>query len=138
MYVNTHVNSEAEIIAKRDLLKSSFPQMKFIPVRYHIEPYRDPYGGSINKNRQPSDKIGRLIKLDSSIDVSRSTFVDNSASIIKRGKELGLHCYFVDKNTDPYIINYPTLNPLPTQVILQAVNETIEREHGEKIKKLSL
>ena len=138
LIVNTHVNSESEIISKSELLKKEFPPMKFVPIKYHTEPYRDPFDGSINKNRKPSDKIGRLIEISPYIDVSKSTFIDNTASIIKRGKELGLNCYFVDKNFDPYIIKYPVLNSIPPQIIIQAANDTIERVHDGKVKKLSL
>ena len=112
--------------------------MRFIPVKYHIEPFRDPFDGMINKNRKPSDKIGRLVNISTYIDVLKSTFIDNTASIIKRGKELGLNCYFVEKNTDMYIIKFPTLNTIPGQVIMEAANDTIDRVHGGKIKKLSL
>ena len=137
LIVNTHVNAEAEIIAKRDLLKAEFPTMKFVPVKYHIIPFRDQYG-EINKDREPSDKIGRLLKMSPYIDVNKSTFIDNTARIIKRGRELGLRCYFVDKNSDPYILDNPILDPIPSQVIMQAANDTIDIVHNDKIKKLSL
>lgn len=135
--VNTHVNAATEIVAKRDLLTDDFPAIKFVPVKYHIIPYRDPYG-FVNKNREPSDKVGSLLKMSPYIDVKTSTFIDNTARIIKRGKELGLRCYFVDKNNDSYILANPTLDPIPSQVILQAANDTIDIVHGGKIKKLSL
>ena len=139
LIVNTHVNAGTEIVAKRELLEKDFPPMKFVPILYHIEPYRDPYGGSINKNRKPSDKIGRLVNsIAPYIDVNKSTFVDNTASIIKRGRELGINCYFVDKNFDQYIKENPVLDPIPSQVIIEAANDTIDRVHGGKIKKLSL
>jgi len=134
---NTHVNAEREIIAKKELLKKAFPPMKFVPVRYHIEPYRDPYG-LLNKNRKPSDKVGRLIRTVPYIDVRTSTLVDNSRSIITRGNELGLRTYFVKKNTDPYVLNNPVINTIPAQVIMSAANDTIDIVHEGKIKKLSL
>ena len=131
---NTHVNAEREIIAKKILLQKEFPPMKFVPIRYHIEPYRDQYG-AVNKNRQPSDKVGRLLRTIPSID---PTLVDNSRSIINRGDELGLRTYFVEKNTNPYIIQNPVLNPIPSQVIIQAANDTIDIVHEGKVKKLSI
>ena len=138
LIVNTHVNSEREIIAKKDLLQKDFPPMRFIPVKYHILPYRDPFDGMINNNRKPSDKIGRLVNISNYIDVNLSTFIDNTASIIKRGRELGLNCYYVEKNHDIYIEKYPILNTIPGQVIMEAANDTIDRVHDGKIKKLSL
>ena len=134
---NTHVNAENEIIAKRELLKNAFPPMKFVPIRYHIDPYRDQYG-ALNKNRQPSDKVGRLLKTIPTIDPRVSVLVDNSKSIINRGNELGLRTYFVKKNEDAFIINYPCLNPIPSQVILESANDTIDIVHDGKIKKLRL
>ena len=111
--------------------------MKFVPVKYHIIPYRDQYG-FVNKKREPSDKVGNLVRLSPYIDVSKSTFIDNTARIIKRGKELGLRCYFVEKNTDSYILANPSLDPIPSQIIMQAANDTIDIVHDGKIKKLSL
>lgn len=134
---NTHVNAEREIIAKKELLQSVFPPMKFVPVRYHIEPYRDQYG-LITKNRKPSDKVGILLRTMPIVDPTVSTLVDNSKSIITRGIELGLRSYFVEKNLDSFIVDNPTLNPIPSQVILQSANDTIDMVHGGKIKKLSL
>ena len=136
--VNTHVNAESEIIWKREMFKKDFPPLKFVPVKYHLVPYKDPFGGLVNKNRKPSDKIGRLINMSPYIDVDVSTFIDNTSSIIKRGKEIGLNCYYVKKNLDPYVIRYPILNPIPAQIIMQAANDTIDKVHNGKIKKLSL
>jgi len=135
--VNTHINAEKEIIAKGKLLQKEFPPVKYIPIRYHIEPYRDQYG-LLTKNRMPSDKTGRLLRTVSSIDVKTSPLIDNSRSIIKRGEELGLRTYFVPKNEEQYVIDNPVLNPIPTQIILQSANDTIDIVHGGKIKKLSL
>ena len=134
---NTHVNAEKEIIAKRELLKNEFPPMKFVPVRYHIEPYRDQYGLR-NRNRKPSDKVGILLRTIPTIDPAVSPLVDNSRSIITRGNELGLRTYFVPRNTELFIEENPTLNPIPSQIILQSANDTIDIVHGGKIKKLSL
>ena len=134
---NTHVNAEKEIIAKKELLLNDFPPMKFVPIRYHIEPYRDQYG-LLTKNRKPSDKVGILLKTVPIVDPTISPLVDNSKSIITRGNELGLRTYFVPKNLDPFIEENPTLNPIPSQIILQSANETVDMVHGGKIKKLSL
>ena len=134
---NTHVNAEREIIAKRDLLQKVFPPMKFVPIKYHTDPYKDQYG-LLNKNRKPSDKVGRLLKTIPTIDKKTTILVDNSRSIIARGDELGLRTYFVEKNNTPFIIENPTLNPFPSQVILRSANDTINLVHGDKIKKLSL
>ena len=136
LIVNTHVNAEAEIIAKKELLSKEFPPMKFVPIKFHIDPYRDEYGKP-NNNRPTSDKIGRLLDMAKYIDPKRSIFVDNTKKIIIRGEELGLNCYFVKKNLDPFILQNPVLNPIPYQVILQSAHDTIEREHPGKILKLS-
>ena len=120
---NTHVNAETEIIAKRELLKKEFPPMKFIPIKYHSDPYRDQYG-LVNRNRKPSDKVGRLLRMLSYVDIPVSTLVDNSVSIIKRGNELGLRSYFVNKEDDP------------ADIIRRAANDTIDIVHEGKIKRL--
>lgn len=133
---NTHVNCETEIIAKRELLEKCFPEMKFVPVKFHIIPYRT--NGLVNKDREPSDKVGRLIKAIPKIYLPTSVLVDNSKSIISRGKELGLRTYYVPENNDPMIITNPVINPIPSQIILQSANDTIDLVHGDKIKKLSL
>ena len=135
--VNTHVNSPREINAKKELLVKHFPKMKFIPILFHIDRYYDEYGAVV-KDRQPSDKVGRLLKMCPYIIPETSTLVDNTRSIIERGKELGLICYFVKKNEDKFIIENPVLNPIPCQVILDACNNTIENIHGDKTKKLIL
>lgn len=133
---NTHVNCETEIIAKKELLEKYFPEMKFVPVKFHIIPYRT--NGLVNKDREPSDKVGKLINAGPKIYLPTSVLVDNSKSIIARGKELGLRTYFVPENNDPLIIANPIINPIPSQIILQSANDTIDLVHGGKIKKLSL
>ena len=119
----SHINSEGEIIAKSGLFKKEFPPIKFVPVRYHIVPYRT--NGLINKNREPSDKLGRLVRAMPSIDTVTSPVTDNSKSIILRGNELGMRSYFVAKGQNPVLI------------IMQAANDTIDLVHKGKIKKLS-
>lgn len=118
----THVNAENEILAKKGLLTKDFPPMKFIPVKYHLIPYRT--NGLVNRNREPSDKVGIMVRNIPNMDVSISPMVDNSKSIIIRSEELGLRPYFVAQGDDP------------ASVIMQAANDTIDLVHGDKIKKL--
>ena len=135
--VNTHVNAEREIIAKSILLNNHFPPVKFVPRKFHVERYYDEYGDVV-KGRKPSDKVGKLLEICPFIVPERSTLVDNTKWIIDRGKEFGLRCFFVEKNKDSFILANPTLNPIPAQVILDAVNDTVENVHQNKVKKLIL
>jgi hypothetical protein len=134
---DTHVNSKFEILRKQILLESDFPPMLFFPVFFHLVPFYDPKTGLANKNRKPSDKVGILLKEKQFIIPEKSTLIDNSKSIIKRGNELGVRSYFVEKNLEPYIIANPTLDPIPSQIILDAANDTIDLYRGN-VKKLSL
>ena len=125
MLNNTHVNVNREIKAKERLLREEFPPMEFVPIYFHIFPYRD-HEGLINKDRKPSDKVIRMVKKVGYINPLISTYVDNSISVIKCAKKVGLRPYFVDKNQDP------------KDSIIQAANDTIDIVHDNKIKKLSL
>ena len=124
MINNTHVNMEREIKAKERLLKTEFPPMEFVPIYFHIFPYRDP-AGFINKDRKPSDKVLRMTRMVKDINPLVSTYVDNSTGVIKCAKKLGFRPYFVGKDQDP------------RDAIIQAANDTIDIVHGGKIKKLT-
>ena len=121
---NTHVNKDREIAAKRRLLESEFPIMEFVPIYFHILPYRD-RDGFIIKNRKPSDKVLRMYRNHAYIKPLVSTYVDNSKSVIKCANKIGFRTYFVKKEQDP------------REQIIQAANDTIDIVHGGKIKKLS-
>ena len=120
---NTHVNQAREIKAKERLLKKDFPPMLFFPIYFHIFPYRDREG--INKNREPSDKVLRMLVNAKYINPQVSTYIDNSTRVIRCANKLGFSTYFVDKNQNP------------CEVILKAANDTIDLVHGGKIKKLT-
>lgn len=120
---NTHVNKERESVAKERLLKAEFPPMEFVPILFHIFPYRDMEGP--NNNRQPSDKVLRMTRNNRYINPLVSTYVDNSKSVIRLANKLGYRTYFVDKNDNP------------RDIIVDAANDTIDIVHGGKIKKLS-
>ena len=123
MISNTHVNVEREIKAKKRLLKE-FPEMEFVPIYFHIFPYRD-REGFINKDRKPSDKVLRMTRILKYIDPLISTYVDNSKGVIKCANKLGFRTYFVQKNRDP------------REAIEEAANDTIDIVHEGKIKKLT-
>ena len=124
MVNNTHVNMEREIKAKERLLKNDFPPMEFVPIYFHIIPYRD-REGFINKDRKPSDKVLRMARTKKYINPLISTYVDNSAGVIRCANKLGFRSYFVKKGQDP------------RDSIIQAANDTIDIVHEGKIKKLS-
>ena len=121
---NTHVNVQREIDAKKKLLRECFPPMEFVPIYFHIIPYRDP-AGFINKDRKPSDKVLRMIRILEYINPLISTFVDNSRGVIACANKQGLRTYFVDKGQNP------------RSLIVGAANDTIDIVHEGKIKKLS-
>ena len=121
---NTHINMERESKSKERLLKDHFPPMKFVPIYFHIIPYRD-REGFINRDRKPSDKVLRMYRLNKDINPLVSTYVDNSKGVIGCAKKLGFRTYFVAKDQDP------------RDQIIQAANDTIDIVHGGKIKKLS-
>lgn len=123
LFNNTHTNKLREETPKKILLRDEFPPMTFVPVRFHIMPYRDHEG--INLNRKPTDKVQRMLVNNTEINPYLSSYVDNSKSVIKCAKVLGFRPYFVDKEQDP------------CELILRAANETIDLVHGDKIKKLS-
>ena len=140
LIINTHVNSEAEIIAKRELLRKVFPPHKFIPVLFHLERYFAESG--ITMKRERSNKVARLIKALPYVSPLNnegvvSYFVDNTESIVKEARALGFKAYFVEKNDDKYIKENPVLDPIPSQVIMKTANDTIDLL-GCKVKKLSL
>ena len=116
---------EREIKAKERLLKKYFPPMEFVPIYFHIFPYRD-REGYIIKDRKPSDKVIRMVRKVGYIDPLVSTYVDNSKSVIKCAKKVGFRPYFVEKNQES------------KECIIQAANDTIDIVHDGKIKKLSL
>lgn len=124
MLNNTHVNTAREIKAKEKLLKSEFPPIKFVPIYFHIIPYRD-REGFINKNRKPSDKVQRMVSNNRYIDPLISTYVDNSIGVIKCARKIGFRTYHVQKNQNP------------RDCIIEAANDTIDIIHEGKIKKLT-
>ena len=124
MLNNTHVNKDREIKAKERLLKNEFPPMEFVPIYFHIFPYRD-HEGYINKKRKPSDKVVRMVRTVKYINPLISSYVDNSKSVIKCANNVGFRTYFVAKNQDP------------SEQIIKAANDTIDIVHEGKIKKLS-
>ena len=125
MLNNSHVNSEREIKAKERLFNNKdLPPITFVPIYFHIIPYRD-REGYINKGRKPSDKVLRMTRIKKYINPLISTYVDNSKSVIKCANKAGFRSYFVDKMQDP------------RDIIIQAANDTIDIVHDGKIKKLS-
>ncbi len=125
LFDNSHTNTNNEEKYKGLLLKSDFPPMIFVPVRFHILPYRD-REGFIIKDRHPSDKVLQMYANNKIIDPSISTYVDNSRGVLKCAKKIGFRTYLVEKGQDP------------RAVIIQAANDTIDKYHDGKIKKLSL
>lgn len=121
---NTHINQDREIKAKERLLKGEFPPMKFVPIKFHVIPYRD-REGYINKDRKATDKVFRMTKIVKDINPLVSTYVDNSTGVAKCAKKLGFRTYLVQKSQDP------------RDLIIQAANDTIDIVHGGKIKKLT-
>lgn len=124
MVNNTHVNMDREIKAKTNLLKSAFPPIEFVPIYFHIIPYRD-REGFINKDRKPSDKVLRMVRTNKYINPFISTYVDNSAGVIRCANKQGFRTYFVKKGLDSL------------DSIIEAANDTIDIVHEGKIKKLS-
>ena len=122
---NTHVNIKREIVAKERLLKAYFPPMEFVPIPFHIFPYRDKEG-YVNKDRKPTDKVLRMMRTIDYVNPLISTYVDNSRGVILCANKQGFRTYFVDKNQNP------------NDSIILAANDTIDIVHGGKIKKLSL
>ena len=123
--VNSNVNVESEIVAKKALLKEYLPMVKFVPVRFHLDPYYNPITGLSNKNRVPSNKLAVLIKTVRNIDVINSSVVDDTKGVIEKGIALGFNCYHRRIEDDV------------RDVFINACNDTIDSVHEQKIKKLS-
>lgn len=125
LFNNSNYNMERESKAKRHLLETDFPPMKFVPVPFYVFPAKDPNGFPF-KDRPRSDKVLRMCKNNRCIDPASSTYVDNSKRIIEFADACGFKSFFVKKDQDPRI------------AIIEAANYTIDRFHEGKIKKLSL
>ncbi len=123
--VNSNVNVESEIRFKLEFLKKYLPMVKFVPVKFHLDPYYNPLTGLKNLNRLPSNKLAVLTRIMPSIDVSNSSVVDDTKGVIEKGKQLGFNCYHrrIEDNVCDIFIN--------------ACNDTIDSVHDGKIKKLS-
>ena len=139
LIVNTHFNADLEVKTKRELLRKEFPPHKFIPVPFHLE--KQYSSDVITRKRVRTNKTAKLIKALPYVNPLANEdvftyFVDNTKSILEEAEKFGLITYFVEKNDDKYIIDNPTLNPIPFQVILQAANDTLEKQNGDKVKKL--
>ena len=119
---NSHINVGREVKAKDRLLKSEFPPMIFVPIRFHALPYRGE--GTTLKNQEATDKVFRMTRLVKDIG-PLSTYVDNSPGVIKCVNKCGFRPYLVHRGQDP------------RDVIIQAANDTIDIVHGGKIKKLT-
>ena len=119
---NSHTNVDREIKAKDRLLKDEFPPMIFVPIPFHVHPYRRE--GMILKDREATDKVFRMTRLVKDIG-PLSTYVDNSPGVIKCVNKCGFRPYLVHRGQDP------------RDVIIQAANDTIDIVHGGKIKKLT-
>ena len=135
--VNTHVNVDSEIKAKRILLETAFPPTKFIPVQFYLE-RRLNNGMGIKRTR--SNKVARLLKALPYIKsaTSNSVFVDNTLSVLDQAEKFKFKCFFVRKNEDKIVIENPVINPIPYEIILEAGNYTIVEVQKQKEKKLIL
>ena len=125
LYVCSSVNVGSEIASKRAFLQEHLPMAKFIPVRFHLEPYYDLCTGQANKNRVPNDKLATLVKYNRDIDIPVSVAIDDTKGVIERGRAIGFNSYHRRIEDDV------------CDIFIQASNDTIDRYHGGKIKKLS-
>ena len=119
------VNVGSEIEAKGLFLQKHLPMVKFIPVRFHLEPYYNPITGQANKNREPVDKLAMLVKYNKEIDIPSSVAIDDTKGVIEKGIALGFNSYHRRIEDDI------------RDIFIKATNDTIDRYHDGKIKKLS-
>ena len=124
--VCSNVNTGSEILSKRVFIKKYLPMAIFIPLQFFIDPYFDPESGLKNRNRIPTDKLDVLVKRDSTIDIHNSDAIDDTKGVIESGIRLGFNCY------------HRGINDNVNEIFITAANNTIDRVHDGKIKKLSL
>ena len=125
LIVCTNVNTGVEIQSKRAFIKKYLPMAQFVPLRFFLDPYFDPFTGLKNLNRIPCDKLAVLTNRDKKIDIAKSIVVDDTKGVIESGNALGFNCYHRKLDDDV------------RDVFISACNDTIEKVHEGKIKKLS-
>ena len=75
------------------------PMVKFIPVKFHMEPFYNS-DGSKNNTRFRSSKMEYFKNYTGIQDLSKVYFIDDTESIISEAKELGVeYTYYKNDST---------------------------------------
>ena len=123
IYVLSHVNSPREVKAKRAFFDKYLPMVNLVFPMFHFESFfnRD---GSINITRKRSNKLEYLMSVETIDDLSNSTFIDDTESIITEAIKLGVgFSYHKSKTADSFY------------TILQAYDEFCDSLNNGKVKK---
>ena len=121
----TLVNPVSEIRAKNEFFHKNFPWIKVVPLKFFVEPYFMPGSKLKTLNRVPCDKATKFAELKPKMIIPKSPYVEDTLSIVKIAQSLGFPAYFRSRDDDP------------VDVYIRAVNETIDRDFKDKVKKLS-
>ncbi len=119
----SNTNSTSEENAK-DLLfaECGLPPIETFYDRFYKIPHKNA-DGTINENREPSNKVVDFIEEHPEVDIETSSWVDNSGYVRKVAKSLGFDTYLVgNERCDP---NDPIQRILPCQAFVDAYNQTV-------------
>ena len=121
----TLVNPASEIQAKNILFRENFPWFKLVPLKFFVEPFFVPGSKLKTLNREPCDKANKFASIKPHMIIHKSPYIEDTLSIVKIAQSLGFPAYFRSREDDP------------VDVYIRAVNETIDRDFKDKVKKLS-
>ena len=101
IYALSHVNSLAEIEAKKEFFSTYLPMIEFIPVLFHQDPFYIPGTMEKNPKRIRTNKIC-YFKSQLGIDnLEDYFFVDDTKTIVDEAREEGVgYCYYKTSDLD--------------------------------------
>ena len=89
IYILSHVNSESEVFAKNLFFSKYLPFVKFIPVKFHEEPFHyNKEDTWRNLKRKRTNKIERFQKITGIESLDKLTFIDDSETIIQEAEQM--------------------------------------------------
>ena len=102
IFIVTHSNSPREVMAKMRFFRKYLPMVELVFVKFHDEKfYYNPEEFEKNYLRRRTNKIEAFIKTTGIQDLSNSSFMDDTGSIVTEADELGVgYTYYKSEEED--------------------------------------
>ncbi len=130
LYASSNTNSISEENAK-DLffLECGLPPIETFYDRFHKLPHMNA-DGTINENREPSNKVIDFVEAHPEVDIQTSSWVDNSRYVRQIAKSLGFDVWLVgNERCDP---DNPEQRILPCKAFVDAYNQIVAQYYSNE------